>query len=163
MLSYVPSGLTFNSFMLCPHSEFTCFVCISEQTATFAIYSNNCLVFVTETECLLCGTTWVFKWERNHRIGQNLSAFTLTKWAQLQFFFFYFKVEEYKFTFRNLDPSNQETNFCFVPIQPFLPSSPVSFAFFPPPPLPSAFPATVVILHFSIKLCRFRLREAQGC
>jgi hypothetical protein len=34
-----------------------CFACISEQTT----YIINLSVFITETECLLRGTDWVFK------------------------------------------------------------------------------------------------------
>jgi len=37
---------------------FKCFAWISEQTATFALYSTNRLVFTTEVECLLRGTDW---------------------------------------------------------------------------------------------------------
>jgi len=35
---------------------------ISEQTAIISLYSINCLVFITETECLLRGRDWVFKY-----------------------------------------------------------------------------------------------------
>ena len=37
-----------------------CFVWISEQTAIISLYSINWLVCITETECLLRGTDWVF-------------------------------------------------------------------------------------------------------
>ena len=37
-----------------------CFVWIWEQTAIISLYSINWLVFITETECLLRGTDWVF-------------------------------------------------------------------------------------------------------
>jgi hypothetical protein len=37
-----------------------CFVWIWEQTAIISLYSANCLVFITEMECLLRGTDWVF-------------------------------------------------------------------------------------------------------
>jgi hypothetical protein len=37
-----------------------CFVWISEQTAIISPYSINWLVFITETECLLRGTDWVY-------------------------------------------------------------------------------------------------------
>ena len=37
-----------------------CFVWISEQTAIISLYSINWLVFITEAECLLRGTDWVF-------------------------------------------------------------------------------------------------------
>jgi hypothetical protein len=38
------------------------FVWISEQTAIISLYSINWLVFITETECLLRGTDWIFKY-----------------------------------------------------------------------------------------------------
>jgi hypothetical protein len=58
-LLYVPPGLTFTNSTFCPHSVFMCFVWISEQTAIVSLYSINWLVFITETECLLRGTSWV--------------------------------------------------------------------------------------------------------
>ena len=39
---------------------FMCFMWIWEQTAIISLYSINWLVFITETECLLRGTDWVF-------------------------------------------------------------------------------------------------------
>ena len=38
-----------------------CFVWIGEQTAIISLYSINLSVFKTEAECLLRGTSWVFK------------------------------------------------------------------------------------------------------
>jgi DNA-directed RNA polymerase subunit RPC12/RpoP len=38
----------------CPHSVFTCFVWIWEQTAIISLYSIKWLVFVTETESVYC-------------------------------------------------------------------------------------------------------------
>jgi hypothetical protein len=49
---YVPPGLTFKISTFCPHSVFTCFVWISEQTAIISLYSINWLVFITETQCV---------------------------------------------------------------------------------------------------------------
>ena len=46
----------------CPHNVFMCFVWIWEQTAIISLYSINWLVCITETECLLRGTDWVFKY-----------------------------------------------------------------------------------------------------
>jgi hypothetical protein len=40
----------------CPHSVFMCFVWIWEQTAIISLYSIDCLVFITETNCLLTTT-----------------------------------------------------------------------------------------------------------
>ena len=37
-----------------------CFVWIWEQTAIISLYSINLLVFITEMECLLRGTDWIF-------------------------------------------------------------------------------------------------------
>jgi hypothetical protein len=47
--------------MFCPDSVFMCFVWISEQTAIISLYSINWLVFVTETECLLRGTDFIYR------------------------------------------------------------------------------------------------------
>jgi len=38
-----------------------CFAWISEQTAIISLYSVNLSVFITEAECLLRGTDWVFE------------------------------------------------------------------------------------------------------
>ena len=54
------ASLTFSNSTFCPHSVFMCFVWIWEQTAIISLYSINWLVFITETECLLRGTDWVF-------------------------------------------------------------------------------------------------------
>jgi hypothetical protein len=42
------------------HNAFMCFAWISEQTAIIFLCSINLPVFITETECLLRGTNWVF-------------------------------------------------------------------------------------------------------
>jgi len=52
--------LTFSNSKFRPHSVFMCFVWISEQTAIISVYSINWLVCITEGECLLRGTDWVF-------------------------------------------------------------------------------------------------------
>jgi len=57
---YVPPHWTFGHSAFYPHSVFVCFVWIWEQTAIISLYSINWLVFITETECLLRGTDWVF-------------------------------------------------------------------------------------------------------
>jgi hypothetical protein len=44
--------LTFQNSTLC--SLCICFICISEQTAYFALYSIQCLVFVTEKKSVYC-------------------------------------------------------------------------------------------------------------
>ena len=43
------------------HNAFMRFAWISEQTAIISLYSINLSVFITEAECLLRGTKWVFK------------------------------------------------------------------------------------------------------
>ena len=58
--TYVPPGLTFVYPAFCPHSVFVCFVWVWEQTAIISLYSINWLVCITETECLLRGTDWIF-------------------------------------------------------------------------------------------------------
>jgi len=40
-LLYVPPSLKFNNSTFCPHSVFTCFVWISEQTAIISLYTIN--------------------------------------------------------------------------------------------------------------------------
>jgi hypothetical protein len=55
------ASLTFINSTFSPHSVFVCFVWISEQTAIISLYSINWLVVITETECLLRGTEWVFR------------------------------------------------------------------------------------------------------
>ena len=53
------SGL--NKYLRSAHTAvFTCSVWISEQTAIISLYNINYLVFITEMECLLRGTDWVF-------------------------------------------------------------------------------------------------------
>jgi hypothetical protein len=43
------------------HNAFMCFAWISEQKAIISLYSINLSVFISEAECLLRGTNWVFK------------------------------------------------------------------------------------------------------
>ena len=50
----VPPGIRFKNFMSCPCNVFMCFVWISEQTAIISLFSINCLVLITETECVYC-------------------------------------------------------------------------------------------------------------
>ena len=46
--------LTLTNSTFCPHSVFTCFVWIWEQTGIISLYSINWLVCITETECVYC-------------------------------------------------------------------------------------------------------------
>ena len=50
-------NIQYNS-TFCPHSVL-CFVWVWEQTAIISVYSINCLVLITETECVYCAVrTW---------------------------------------------------------------------------------------------------------
>ena len=48
------ASLTFNNSTFCPHTEFMCFVWISEQTAIISLYNINWLVFITQTQSFYC-------------------------------------------------------------------------------------------------------------
>ena len=58
--SLYTASWTFSNSTFCPHSVFMCYVWIWEQTAIISLYSINWLVFITDTECLLRGTDWIF-------------------------------------------------------------------------------------------------------
>ena len=60
MVTICTASLTLTNSTFYPHSVFMCFAWIWEQTAIISLYNINWLVFITETECLLCGTDWVF-------------------------------------------------------------------------------------------------------
>jgi hypothetical protein len=60
VVTILTTNLTSNNSSFCPHTIFICFVWISEQTAIISLYSINWLDSITETECLLRGTDWVF-------------------------------------------------------------------------------------------------------
>ena len=52
-----------NIILLYAHTAvFMCSVWIWEQTAIISLYNIKWLVFITDTECLLRGTDWVFKY-----------------------------------------------------------------------------------------------------
>jgi hypothetical protein len=53
-ICFYHNAVTFRNPTLCPHSLFTCFVWISEQTAIISLYSTNWLVCITETESAYC-------------------------------------------------------------------------------------------------------------
>jgi len=56
-----------HSEILCSaHNAFICFAWISEQTAMISLYSINWLVFITDAECLLRGTDWIFKYNSGY-------------------------------------------------------------------------------------------------
>jgi len=48
------SRFNFKIYTFCPHSVFTCFVWISEQTANISLYNINWLVLIAETESVYC-------------------------------------------------------------------------------------------------------------
>ena len=74
MVTICITSLTFNNSTFCPQSVFMCFVWISEQTAIISLYNINWLVYITETECLLRGTDWVFMNNKvNHSLWRTMS------------------------------------------------------------------------------------------
>jgi hypothetical protein len=56
------------------HNAFICFACISEQTAIISVYTINLSIFITQAECLLCGTNGVFKSERYSVVFKKLTG-----------------------------------------------------------------------------------------
>jgi len=50
-----------------------CFVWIWEQTAIISLYNINWLIFITETECLLRGTDWMFMYYLDYFHASELS------------------------------------------------------------------------------------------
>ena len=55
-----------------------CFAWISEQTAIISLYSNNLSVFITEAECLLRGTSWVFKSDRYSFVLKDFKCYCIS-------------------------------------------------------------------------------------
>jgi hypothetical protein len=53
LLFYVPPTLNLSNSTFSPQ-QYICYVRISEQTAIISLYSINCLVFITEMECVYC-------------------------------------------------------------------------------------------------------------
>jgi hypothetical protein len=54
------ASLTITNSTFCPHGVFMCFVWISEHTAIISLYCDNWLVSITETVCLLRGTSCIY-------------------------------------------------------------------------------------------------------
>ena len=78
---YVPPGLTFKNSTwrsLCVE----CFVRISEQTATFALYIINWLVFITVVESVYCAvrTDSLYKADCVSSFKANVCGLTTTLW-----------------------------------------------------------------------------------
>jgi hypothetical protein len=67
--------LTFKNSTFCPHSVFTCFVWISEQTAIISVYNINWLVFITETESVYCAVRTGSLHTRNGKLKLKNSTF----------------------------------------------------------------------------------------
>jgi hypothetical protein len=88
------AGLTLTNSTFCPQSVFMCFVWISEKTAIISLCSINWLVFITETECLLRGTDWIFKYNSTFCPHSVFICFVWdlckTKWHWDRFFYQYF-------------------------------------------------------------------------
>jgi len=72
---------TFNNPTFCPHSVFTCFVWISEQTTTISLYNINWLVFITETECVYCAV-----WTESSTITEVNPSLRVNHWQYFLLF-----------------------------------------------------------------------------
>jgi len=71
-----------HSEILCPaHNAFTCFAWISEETATFSLCRTNFSAFITEAQCLLRDTNWVFKSDRYNFVPKGLTLETDASWT----------------------------------------------------------------------------------
>jgi len=71
--------LTLTNSTFCPHSVFMCFVWIWEQTAIISLYSINLFGFYNRgRECLLRGTEWVFKSDRNGFVREGSTNWTVS-------------------------------------------------------------------------------------
>jgi len=57
------------------HNAFMCFAWISEQTESFYLCRINLSVFITEAECLLRGTDWIFKSDSYSFVLKRLKYF----------------------------------------------------------------------------------------
>jgi hypothetical protein len=60
MVTTCTTRFRIKDYALCPHTEFVCFVCISEQTVIISLYSINWLVFITQTERVYCAVRSTF-------------------------------------------------------------------------------------------------------
>jgi len=69
---FVQPGPKSKNSTFCPRNVFMSFVWISEQTAIIFLYNVNWLVFITDTECLLRGTDWVFKNKSSSYLSTHL-------------------------------------------------------------------------------------------
>jgi hypothetical protein len=60
-----------------------CFVWISEQTAIISLYSTNCLVFVTETECVYCAVRAgsLYRTQVSHRLYSVCICMLCLRWT----------------------------------------------------------------------------------
>jgi hypothetical protein len=74
---YLPQGLKFINSTFCPHDVFMCSVWIWEQTEILSLYSINWAGFYNRhSECLLCGTDWIFSYNSSLK-GQSALGSTV--------------------------------------------------------------------------------------
>jgi len=57
---HAPPALIFRNYTFISWTIFMCSVCISEQTATFAVYDINLLVFIPEAVSVYCAVRTEF-------------------------------------------------------------------------------------------------------
>ena len=58
---YCTTSFNFQKLCVPPTVHLMCFAWVSEQTAIIFLYRIKLSVFITEAECLLRGTNWVFQ------------------------------------------------------------------------------------------------------
>ena len=63
-LLYVPTALTFRNSVFCPQCIYVFCVDLRTNSDFFSVYSIKLSGFITEAECFLLGTNWVFKSDR---------------------------------------------------------------------------------------------------
>ena len=67
------------------HKTFMSFAWISKQTAIISLYSINLSDFITEAECFLRGTSWVFKSDRYSFVLKRLTFRQTTQTCAVQY------------------------------------------------------------------------------
>ena len=68
----------------CPHSVFTCFVWMWEQTAIISLYNIYWLIFITETGCVYCAVRAALKSLKGRVMVQAISRLSLTAEARVR-------------------------------------------------------------------------------
>ena len=66
--------LTIKNSVFCSQLYLCVFAWISEQAVINSLYNINWLVFITEAECLLRGTNWVFKSDKYSFVLKSLAS-----------------------------------------------------------------------------------------